>query len=141
MSDVYPSDPPGTQWLRDMIARKAPLQYRDAPGQPIPDDWTPQERYLYQHHLGNFRRGGVPHPTGEISTVYSRGMDLNGRYYILPSVWNGELINDEDEILRRAHQAGLENFPSYANAKEGEARYQELHKVMERDMIEANRFR
>ena len=132
-------DPPGTQWLRDYIAKHAPPAYRNAPGQPIPQDWTPQERYLYQHHLNNFHRGGVPQPTGEISTYLSRGYNLDGRYYVLPSVWSGEIIDNDDEILRRAHQAGLENFPSYTNEAEGEARYQQLHEVMERDMIDANR--
>lgn len=130
-------DPPGTQWLRDYIARRAPLQYRTAPGQPIPQDWTQQEKFLYQHHLNNFRRGGVPHPSGDISTYLSRGFGINGRYYVLPGVWEGQIIDDEDEILRRAHAAGLENFPSYSSPEEGEARYQVLHQLMERDMINA----
>jgi hypothetical protein len=134
-------DPPGTQWLRDYWARNAPLQYRTAPGQPIPQDWTPQERYLYQHHLNNFRRGGVPHPSGELSTYLSRGMEFNGRQYILPSVWNGEIIDDEDEIMRRAHAVGIDNFPSYATVEEGDARYQEMHKLMEQDMRGAHQFR
>lgn len=134
-------DPPGTQWLRDWIARSAPLKYRTYPGQPTPSDWTPQERYLYQHHLGNFRRGGVPQPTGQISTYLSHGIELDGRYYILPGVWEGEIIDDDDEIIRRSRKAGIENFPSYANEQEGEARYQQLHDFMVGDEISANRFR
>lgn len=126
-------DPPGTQWLRDYIAKQAPLQNRTAPGQVLPEDWTPQERYLYQHHLDNFRRGGVPHPSGEVSTYLSHGFDINGRYYLLPGVWTGEIIDDDDEILRRAQAVGLEKFPSYANQEEGEARYRILHDLMVKD--------
>ena len=132
--------PPGTQWLRDYIARHAPLQYRTAPGKPIPEDWTPQERYLYQHHLNEFRRGGVPHATGEISTVYSTGQTIDGRYYVLPTVWGGQIV-DEDEAVDRARADGLEKFPSYANEQEGETRYQDLHRLMERDMINAHAYR
>lgn len=139
MSDST-SYPPGTEWLRDMIARKQPPQYRNAPGQPLPKDWTQQERYLYQHHLNNFRMGGVPHASGEISTVYSTGQTIDGKYYILPTVWNNDIV-DEDEAVERARAVGLDKFPSYKDEKEGESRYQQLHKVMERDMEAAHQFR
>lgn len=137
MSD-YTSIPPGTQWLLDMIARNAPPKYRNAPGQQLPEDWTPQEQYLYQHHLNEFRRGGVPHASGDISTVYSTGQTIDGRYYILPSVWDGQILN-EDQASERARKAGLQNFPSYASPDEGEARYQQLHTLMEQDFRDANR--
>jgi hypothetical protein len=115
-----------------------PLQYRLSPGQPLPEDWSPQERYLYNHHLNNFRQGGVRHDDGSISTYLGIGVDLNGRYYMLPTVWDNQIVEPEEGI-RRAIAGGLDKFPSYRNEEEGERRYQELHDLMERDMINADR--
>lgn len=111
-------------------------QFRLSPGQPLPADWSPQERYLYNHHLENFRKGGVRHDDGSISTYRSIGVDLNGRYYTLPTVWDAQIVSD-DEAIDRAVAAGLENFPSYRNEQEGEQRYQQLHDLMEKDMLNA----
>jgi hypothetical protein len=114
---------------------EVPLQYRDYPGQPLPADWTPQERYLYQHHLSNLRRGGVrwPDDPNAISTLYSIGEHIDGRYYMLPTIWDNQIIPPE-EAVKRAISAGLQNFPSYENQEIGEKRYQQMHELMDRDM-------
>lgn len=108
-------DPPGTQWLRQ-------------------GRWTPQEIYMYQHHFNNLRKGGVRNDDGSISTYRSIGVGINGRYYMLPTVWDNQILEDE-EAIKRAHQAGIENFPSYESEEEGENRYQQLHDFMSTDML------
>jgi hypothetical protein len=93
---------------------------------------TPQEQYIYQHHLGNLARGGVRQPNGDISTFLNTTVDFGGRTYVLPTVWDNQIV-DEDTAIQRAQAAGLQNFPSYGSVEEAEKRYQAMHGYMERD--------
>ena len=117
-------DPPGTEWL------KSQKNYQDAVREL---KLTPQEQYAYQHHLNNLAKGGVRQPNGEISTYLSKSYGFGKKTYMLPSVWDNQIINDDKEIIRRAREAGMARWPSYNSEKEAEKRYQDIHKYMERD--------
>lgn len=94
---------------------------------------TPQEQYAYRHHLSNLSRGGVQDSSGnETSSYLSLGVDINGRYYMLPAVWDNQILGTP-EAVRRAQEVGLDKWPSYNNQQEGEARYAQMHRYMERD--------
>jgi hypothetical protein len=87
---------------------------------------------MYTHHFNNLAKGGVRNGDGSISSYRSIGVTIDGRYYLLPTVWDNRIL-EEDEAIRRAQESGIENFPSYRSMEEGERRYQELHKFMELD--------
>ena len=120
-------DPPGTQWLQQQTQLS---QAFNAAMQEL--GLTPQEQFIYRHHLANLARGGVRQPNGDISTFLNITAGLGGRTYVLPTVWDNAIVS-EDEAIRRARSAGLENFPSYGSVEEAEKRYQAMHGYMERD--------
>jgi hypothetical protein len=99
---------------------------------------TIEERNMYTHHFNNLAKGGVRNADGSISSYRSVGSTINGRYYLLPTVWDNRILGT-DEAIRRAIESGIENFPSYRTMEEGERRYQELHKLMELDTNAAER--
>lgn len=93
---------------------------------------TPQEVYAYRHHLGNLDRGGVPHPDGSLSSFYNMTVGFGDRTYVLPRVWDNRIL-DEDAAIARARADGLEKWPSYDSLDAANARYDAMHKYMERD--------
>ena len=95
---------------------------------------TPQEQFLYQHHLTNLYGGGaVNNPNGSVSTVYQAGVGINGKQYNIPTVWNGKIL-PVDQAIQQAERVGLDKYPSYATPDEAESRYQSMHPYMERDL-------
>jgi hypothetical protein len=95
---------------------------------------SPQERALYERHLGNLDGpGGVDHMDGSRSTLYQMSSDQDGRTYNVPTVWNGA-IQTPNTAWQKATQAGLQTFPSYPNSGDAEARYEKMHGYMERDV-------
>ena len=95
---------------------------------------TPQEQFLYQHHLSNLYGGGsLIRPNGDVSTVYQATVGVGGKQYNLPTIWQGQELPIEAAI-QRAQQVGLDKYPSYATPQEAEARYQAMHPYMERDL-------
>jgi hypothetical protein len=95
---------------------------------------TPQEQFLYQHHLSNLWGGGrVVQPGGDVSTVLQsvvQGPD--GRFYNIPTVWGGQAL-PVDAAQRQAALAGWGNWPAYATPQAADARYMAMHPLMERD--------
>lgn len=99
---------------------------------------TPQEQYLYQHHLANANSlpgsGYVAQPGGDVSTVLQavvQGPD--GRFYNIPTVWNGAVLPTE-QAQQQAAQAGWDKWPAYATPQEADARYiNDMHPFMERE--------
>ena len=125
-------DPPGTEWLRSQTQR---LQANNSPAYIAAMNelkLTPQEQYIYQHHLGNLAQGGVRQPDGRLSTFLNTTATFDGRAYVLPTVWDNKILETQAAI-ERARQAGLHNFPSYDTVEEAERRYQAIHGYMERD--------
>jgi hypothetical protein len=111
---------------------------------------TPQEQAFYARHLTNLRGpGGVDNADGSRSTLYQAVEEHNGRFYNVPTVWNGKIETDkfqgrsDGEVLevpnatakRNIESAGWDSFPSYATAKEADARYEAMHKYMEQDTV------
>ena len=125
-------DPPGTEWLRSQTQR---LQANNSPSFISAMNelkLTPQEQYIYQHHLGNLSQGGVRQPNGKLSTFLNIISSFGDRAYILPTVWDNKIL-EQNAAIERARQAGLHNFPSYGTVEEAEQRYQAIHGYMERD--------
>jgi hypothetical protein len=123
-------DPPGTQWLTQQTQDK---QFDTDPSYQTALKklkLTPQEQYMFKHHLGNLYRGGVKQPGGQISTYLGTTFGLGKRTYMLPTVWDNMIV-DAEEGLKRAKAAGIDKWPSYKNEKEAEKRYQQIHKYME----------
>lgn len=94
---------------------------------------TPQEKYLYEHHLANLSRGGVKNRDGTISTVLSIGVQIDGREYVIPTVWDNKIVANPAEAIERAKAVGLDKFPSYANAQEAINRGAKIKRFMDRD--------
>jgi hypothetical protein len=104
-------------------------------------DLTPQEEYLYQTHLRNLEasKGGVVNPKeGGKSTLYQMSFEKNGRFYNIPTLWDGKFLN-EDQSIARAEAIGLDNFPSYNTEQQAETRYMKMHQYMERDLMQYGR--
>ena len=97
---------------------------------------TPQERFLYQHHLNNLQNGPVVNQDGSTSTLRQMSVGINGRVYNIPTVWNGAVVSP-DEAIARARQVGLDKFPSYSSEGDAEARYQQMHKFIEQDTVDS----
>jgi hypothetical protein len=92
-----------------------------------------QERSLYSRHLENMTgAGGVNNPNGSRSTVSAIYANLNGKAYVLPTVYDGKKLSENDAIAK-AKKVGLDKFPSYANEKEADARYRKMYSFMEKD--------
>jgi hypothetical protein len=93
---------------------------------------TPQEEYLYQHHLANLAKGGVRNPDGSVSTIFNITAEIEGKTYVLPTVWDNQIVSP-DEAVKRAHARGLDKWPSYKTEDEASKRYDAMHGYMEQD--------
>jgi hypothetical protein len=92
-----------------------------------------QEQFLYRMHLQNLRSGGVPNPAGGTSTLFMSTFEIDGKTYVIPTVWKGQIVKP-DQALAYAKQMGLEKFPSYDSENEAEKRYNAMHGFMEKDL-------
>jgi hypothetical protein len=99
----------------------------------VPSGLTPQEQNLYAHHLNNLTHGGFVMQGGDVSTVYNTTTEQDGKTYLIPTVWNGQIVSPGNAIERAKH-IGLDQFPSYGSEREASARYDQLHKRMEQDV-------
>jgi hypothetical protein len=125
-----------------------PLQYNlGAADQAL--DLTSQEKNLYRMHLRNLTgSGGVDHPDGSRSSLYQtvqQGPD--GRYYNIPTVWNGKIETQPyvqpgtGKTFDVANQTALDNvaklgwkqFPAYDTPEQADERYDAMHKFMDQD--------
>jgi hypothetical protein len=94
---------------------------------------TPQEQALYQMHLTNlYGPGGVDNPDGSRSTLYQTTVEMDGKNFLIPTVWNGKIVSEE-QAVQLAMQYGMDKFPSYGSDQEAESRYQQMHGYMEKD--------
>jgi hypothetical protein len=93
-----------------------------------------QEEALYRRHLANVvGPGGITQPSGQRSTLEIMTREIDGRTYLIPTVWDGKELQPE-AATQRAMQAGLDQFPSYATQREADARYQAMHAFMAQDI-------
>ena len=114
---------------------------------------NPQEQALYQRHLDNLHgSGGVDnppdaqHPQGSRSTLYQAVHERDGKFYNIPTVWNGKretqpytkpdgTVMDVPNATALANvgKAGWDKFPSYSTPDEADARYEAMHQFMDGD--------
>lgn len=109
---------------------------------------NPQEQAFYQRHLTNLNgNGGVDNPDGSRSTLYQSVQEHNGKYYNVPTVWNGARETEpytnpktgetmdvpNQTALQNVEKAGWDTFPSYSTPDEADARYDQMHGYMEKD--------
>ena len=95
---------------------------------------TPQEQFLYQHHLDNLvGPGGVTNPNGSRSTVLQTSAEHDGQTYNLPTVWNGQEL-DPRAAFAPVAQTGWNRFPAYPDDDTAEARYKQMHTYMDQDV-------
>lgn len=94
---------------------------------------NPEEKGLYQRHLTNLNGpGGIDNPDGTRSTLLNATIERDGKFYNTPMVWGGKIATPQeadDNIVKE----GLNKFPSYKSSEEAKARYDAMHKYMERD--------
>ena len=99
---------------------------------------TPEEQALYQRHLDNLKAGGVKNADGSTSTLFQTSFEQNGKVYNIPTVWQTEsgkpVIVPPQQAIKLANMEGIDKFPSYPTEDEAEARYDAMHKHMERDI-------
>lgn len=129
---------PVAESARALSETPAPLSQQPSPSHMQEADaimgLTPQEKYLYQYHLNNLNGNGkVLNADGRTSTIKQTTVEIGGRTYNLPTVWDGQLHSGK-EAADHARQMGLQNFPSYASDQEAQARYDQMHGFMEQDM-------
>jgi hypothetical protein len=110
-------------------------------------DMTPQEQALYMRHITNlYGPGGVDNSDGSRSTLYQSVEPHNGKYYNVPTVWDGKIEtqpyvkpNGEQmdvanpKALQNVAKTGWDTFPSYATPDDADARYMQMHDYMEKD--------
>jgi muramidase (phage lysozyme) len=101
---------------------------------------TPQEKALYQRHLTNLTGpGGVDNPDGSRSTLFQTTVEHDGKFYTIPTVYDGKILWDKNApdkaaaAVAKTAQIGWDKFPSYKTEDQAEARYQQMHTFMEKD--------
>jgi len=101
---------------------------------------TPEEKALYQRHLSNLTGpGGVDNPDGTRATLFQTTAEHDGRFYTIPTVFDGKILWDKGTAdpaaaaVEKVKQIGWDKFPSYNTEAEAEARYQQMHGFIEKD--------
>lgn len=109
---------------------------------------TPQEQALYGRHLTNlYGAGGVDNPDGSRSSLYQAVEEHGGKFYDIPTVWDGKIQTEKwthpqtgkvwdipnQQALQNVERAGWDSFPSYTTPEQADARYGQMHDYMEKD--------
>lgn len=95
---------------------------------------TPQEQFLYQHHLNNLVEGGrVVQPNGDVSTLLQAVVTgPDGRYYNIPTVWGGQVLPPQ-QAMQQAAAVGWDKWPAYPTPEAADTRYGAMHDYLGRD--------
>jgi hypothetical protein len=114
---------------------------------------SPQEQALYMRHITNlYGPSGVDNaptpeePQGSRSTLYQSVEPHDGKYYNIPTVWDGKRevqpytrqdgsVMDiaNQNALQKVAKTGWNTFPSYATPDAADARYGQMHDYLEKD--------
>ena len=150
---------PQQQTLWDGLNAAVPQAYPLMPQQTnLPQanaamNLSPQEQQLYMRHITNlYGPGGVDNPPtadepqGSRSTLYQSVEPHEGKYYSIPTVWDGKrevqpytrkdgstLDVANPTALANVAKAGWNTFPSSATPEAADARYGQMHDYLERD--------
>ena len=116
-------------------ARVAPVPVPELELEPVPEGMSQQELNLLEYHRDNLRNETyLIGEDGRVSTVYVSGVTgPDGRIYNVPGYFNGQLHDDDSEIMAQAEKIGWENYPSYVTGEEANAAAQALHKIIDQD--------
>ena len=84
---------------------------------------------ILPHHYQNLAQDtAVKNEDGSVSTVYTRQVDINGRPTLIPSVWDGKIL-DEEQAVERALTSGVQ-WPTANTHEELRAYDEQLHQNM-----------
>tara|TARA_Y100000401_G_scaffold117449_1_gene126297 strand:- start:2580 stop:2921 length:342 start_codon:yes stop_codon:yes gene_type:complete len=84
---------------------------------------------ILKHHFENIAGGkAVKNKDGSISTVYTRQIDINGVPTLIPSVWDGKILNEKD-ATKRAIKSRIK-WPQAQSHEELRAYDKTLHEGM-----------
>lgn len=127
--------------LKNPADRQAQVDAAKPPTSVLPSadieslNLNPQEEHLYQHHVHNVTTPGqaVRNEDGSYSTVSQTSQEHNGRFYNIPTVWDGQHHTEDQAYDRVDSQNSWDQWPSYPTREEAEARYQKMHAYMEKD--------
>jgi hypothetical protein len=94
-----------------------------------------QEQFLYQHHLDNYAKGGVPSAGGKTSSLLAItvGDKASGKTSVIPTIWDNKIVSQE-QAIKNAEAAGWDKFPAYGSHEEAFNRYSQMHDYMDKDM-------
>jgi len=152
---LYPQLGGKSDWIADdlksWVAGKVGPQFGINIKSNLPDaenalNLTPQEKALYERHLSNLMGpGGVDNaptpenPQGSRSTLFQTTAEHDGKFYTIPTVFDGKILWDKNAAdpaaaaIAKVEKIGWEKFPSYKSEAEAEARYQQMHSFMDKD--------
>jgi len=126
--------PPGVEGVVRAMARSA---------EPMSKlNLTVPEMHLYMEHLNNLAKGGYKQPGGQTSTLIQMGVDPpegDASYQPavnIPSLWNLQPGNEQRARAIAFKRYGPGYWPSYPNFDVSEARYNQMHDVMAKDIGE-----
>tara|TARA_R110000824_G_C14712585_1_gene624044 strand:- start:46 stop:429 length:384 start_codon:yes stop_codon:yes gene_type:complete len=90
----------------------------------------PSMNAITRHHYENLAAGKeVRHKDGKVSTVYTIQVEIDGKPTLIPTVWDGKIIDDEKEATRRAIASG-KKWPQRKTHAELRQFDQEIHRGM-----------
>jgi hypothetical protein len=96
---------------------------------------TTQESNLYRHHIDNLNENKVvKNGDGSVSTLYQTSIDIKGKTYNFPTVWDGKILEPSEAAQRAVAEKGLDYWPSYDSVDAADSRYQAMHHVLEEDV-------
>jgi hypothetical protein len=85
---------------------------------------------ITRHHYENLAAGKeVRHKDGKVSTVYTIQVEIDGKPTLIPTVWDGKIIDDQEEAKRRAI-ASRKQWPQRKTHEELRKFDQAIHRNM-----------
>jgi hypothetical protein len=92
------------------------------------------ESNVLAYHRSNLKPGRyLVNPDGSVTTFRGALFDVPGGVQLVPTYWNGKVLEDPQEIYRNVSKSRLQ-FPVYKTMKEASAAEKRLHSVMEDDI-------
>ena len=92
-----------------------------------------QDNPIWQHHIQNLKNGtSVQNEDGSVSTVRTVIMGDGEFEYLIPTVWDGAILSDE-EAWKRAMESGI-NWPKAPAGEEGVKALETLDGIIHKGM-------
>lgn len=85
---------------------------------------------ILKHHYTTLAEGkGVKNEDGTMSTVYTYQVDIEGVPTLIPGLWDGKIVEDEEVAKEKAVASGIK-WPTAESHEKLRAYDKELHKDM-----------